>query len=273
MPNWATFAFGMIICALSYECKAEIVCIHPIPLTIKELAAKESTGVITHQAAELNASYLISKYCDRIDGPLEAASSVPLGGGCEMKWGSRLGETVYWATCDTAPALSGSALVTAMQKELNRVGCDPGPTDGVWGNHTKRAMERFDRFSKLSVPADTPTMQALTALKGNNKKVCPGGSRPNGSSQWQCCLQYYRGERSLEGWGPAERCRNVIAALKLRGTKMDWCAGVRREENQRRTGAGCKYVVATYRKLLASGQMDYNSDAARYFRRQCKMLR
>lgn len=158
-------------------------------------------GAITHQTAQLNASYLISKYCDRVDDPLKSVSGVSLGGGCEMKWGNRLGETVYWATCSATPVLSGSALVTALQKELDRVGCDPGSIDGRWGNHTKEALEQFNRFAKLSVPADTPTMQALTALKGVNKQVCPSGSRPklpqttSGSglrSLITCCLAYCR---------------------------------------------------------------------------------
>ena len=29
-----------------------------------------------------------------------------------------------------------------------------------------------------------------------------------------CCLAYYRGERSLEGWGPSERCRRNMASMK-----------------------------------------------------------
>ena len=101
----------MIVCALSFECKAEIVCIHPIPLTIKELAEKEKTGVISHQVAQLNASYLISKYCDKVTEPLKAVSSVSLGGECEMEWGHRLGETVYWATCMLEKSLEKGLLL------------------------------------------------------------------------------------------------------------------------------------------------------------------
>lgn len=42
-------------------------------------------------------------------------------------------------------------------------------------------------------------------------------------SQLSCCLSYYAGERSLEGWGPAERCRRNMAAVK-----MDWCGALRK---------------------------------------------
>lgn len=84
------------------------------------------------------------------------------------------------------------------------------------------------------------------------------------SSQLSCCLNYYRGERSLEGWGPAERCRRNMAA-----TKADWCALNQKQTAQRRTGEGCSALVAAYRTGLASGQWEYGSDAAKYVRRQC----
>jgi hypothetical protein len=151
MLKFTAFLLGVIVCALSFECKAEIVCIHPIPLTIKELAEKEKTGVISHQVAQLNASYLISKYCDKVTEPLKAVSSVSLGGECEMEWGHRLGETVYWATC----------------------------------NAGKKFRER---------------------------------TSPSASA---CCLQYYRGEQSLEGWGPSERCRRNLQGIP--GFKENVC--------------------------------------------------
>ncbi len=91
-----------------------------------------------------------------------------------------------------------------------------------------------------------------------------GGGDSNQSSQLSCCLRYYAGGRSLEGWGPAERCRRNMASIK-----MDWCAGVRQEAQQRRTGAGCGALISVYRSQIASGQMDYGSDAAKYIRRQC----
>jgi hypothetical protein len=86
------------------------------------------------------------------------------------------------------------------------------------------------------------------------------------SSQLSCCLNYYRGERSLEGWGPAERCRRNMAA-----TRADWCALDRKQTSQRKTGEGCSALVAAYRSGLASGQWEYGSDAAKYVRHQCRV--
>lgn len=104
------------------------------------------------------------------------------------------------ASVRAAPIFSGKSLVTDMQKQLDRVGCDPGSIDGQWGNHTKQALERFSQYAKLSLPAKIPTMQAFFALKDANKDVCPGGSRPATQttrdrglrSVIKCCLAYCR---------------------------------------------------------------------------------
>jgi hypothetical protein len=116
---------------------------------------------------------------------------------------------------------------------------------------------------------NAPPQSAPQPLPPVHSNIPPTRSlptRPQHSSQLACCLRYYHGERSLEGWGPAERCRRNMASIK-----MDWCAAVQREVRQRRTGEGCEHVIPQYRQLMASGQMDYNSDAARYMRRQCNI--
>jgi hypothetical protein len=82
--------------------KAELICVHPVPLTIKELAEKRKADVISDEIMELNSEYLTLKYCAITGESLTAVSSVTLGDGCEMKWGYRLGELVYWSACKTA---------------------------------------------------------------------------------------------------------------------------------------------------------------------------
>ncbi|WP_156795410.1 hypothetical protein [Bradyrhizobium icense] len=81
--------------------KADLICIHPIPLTIKELVEKQKSGLISEELLKRNAEYLVLKYCAATADRIPAVSSVALGDGCEMKWGDRLGERVYWATCNT----------------------------------------------------------------------------------------------------------------------------------------------------------------------------
>jgi hypothetical protein len=93
----------VFLCSVLFsgESNAELICIHPVPLTIKELVDKQKSGLISEEILELNTEFLILKYCAATDDGIPAVSSVALGDGCEMKWGYRLGELVYWATCST----------------------------------------------------------------------------------------------------------------------------------------------------------------------------
>jgi hypothetical protein len=71
------------------------------------------------------------------------------------------------------PAAPPPALARLLQVELQRVGCNPGSIDGVWGDKGEAALERFARHAKLSVPTDAPTLAALEAVKGRAGRVCP----------------------------------------------------------------------------------------------------
>jgi len=62
------------------------------------------------------------------------------------------------------------------------------------------------------------------------KKASPDPRR-KAQSNFACCLAYYRGEVSLEGWGPAERCRHNVKWAKnfcslLRQNYPDRAAGL-----------------------------------------------
>lgn len=96
----AALLAGLLLGSSQASTAEELVCIHPIPLTIKELADKHESGALSEDQFKLNTEYLTLKYCAVVDETPSAASSVPLGSGCEMKWGSRLGETVYWSNCE-----------------------------------------------------------------------------------------------------------------------------------------------------------------------------
>ena len=69
------------------------------------------------------------------------------------------------------------------------------------------------RVAKLTPEPTRPEQQRPS--KENKPK-------PENRSQLSCCLAYYAGERSLEGWGPAERCRRNMASIKA-----NWCGLLR----------------------------------------------
>jgi uncharacterized caspase-like protein len=91
-----------------------------------------------------------------------------------------------------APPLAPSAATTsplglarALQSELKRVGCDPGSLDGNWGTKSQQALDKFARFSKLSVPTSEPSEAALEGVAGQLGRICP--------------LDCGKGERELNG--------------------------------------------------------------------------
>ena len=71
------------------------------------------------------------------------------------------------------PLLDAHTMVLVLQHELKRVGCDPGKVDGKWGNQGINALTKFNKYAKLKLPTDTPTMDALEAVKRNKERVCP----------------------------------------------------------------------------------------------------
>lgn len=120
---------GVFICTFSFSCRAELICIHPIHLTIKEILERQSAGLIPPEAAKLNIEYLMAKYCAKTDEILNAHSSVPLGDACEMMWADRLGEAVYWAACklekNQSPA-SSPRRAPSVKKERRIKGASAG---------------------------------------------------------------------------------------------------------------------------------------------------
>jgi Caspase domain len=68
-------------------------------------------------------------------------------------------------------------LARQLQVELRRVGCDPGPIDGKWGERAETALERFAQRAKLSLTTDEPTLAALDAVKAQTSPICPAPVR------------------------------------------------------------------------------------------------
>jgi hypothetical protein len=65
-----------------------------------------------------------------------------------------------------------ATLARALQTELKRVGCDPGPVDGQWGAKGEEALNEFVRVTKIAVPTDAPSDVALQAVTGQKGRIC-----------------------------------------------------------------------------------------------------
>ncbi|CTQ42750.1 caspase family protein [Roseibium aggregatum] len=83
---------------------------------------------------------------------------------------------------ETAPAivpstssrsLSPEELATAMQTELNRLGCSVGRVDGDWGNRSRQALRTFSREAGVDLASLDPDPSILDRLKQSTGRVCP----------------------------------------------------------------------------------------------------
>lgn len=63
-------------------------------------------------------------------------------------------------------------LTLLLQKELKRVGCNPGAIDGHWGAKGRRALARFNKYANLALPTAAPTPRSIEAVKKKTSRVC-----------------------------------------------------------------------------------------------------
>ena len=64
-------------------------------------------------------------------------------------------------------------LTLTLQRELKRVGCDPGVADGVWGRKGRRALSNFARYAKLNVPGSDPSEEIIGMVRSKKSRTCP----------------------------------------------------------------------------------------------------
>jgi hypothetical protein len=72
-------------------------------------------------------------------------------------------------------------LVRDLQRELKRVGCYDGSTDGQWTTRTKRAMGVFTDRVNAVLPLGQPDYVMLSLVRGQHSEVC-GKTCPSGQA-------------------------------------------------------------------------------------------
>jgi hypothetical protein len=70
-------------------------------------------------------------------------------------------------------ARKATEVAFALQRELKRVGCEPGAIDGEWGPSSRAALARFNDRTQLNLDALTPTTATVVKIKEFNRKICP----------------------------------------------------------------------------------------------------
>ncbi|MCG6859046.1 MAG: caspase family protein [Salaquimonas sp.] len=71
---------------------------------------------------------------------------------------------------DTGPT---PEMLKSLQSELNRVGCDAGGVDGIWGRRSQSALEDFVSRRGLEIASIEPSGDILEKLKSVDERVCP----------------------------------------------------------------------------------------------------
>jgi hypothetical protein len=82
------------------------------------------------------------------------------------------------------PPLDPKEVARYLQFELKRVGCFGGAVDGQFTDPTKAALRNFAKLASLNLSDKEPTLDALKAVRGMDKRICPlvckSGERADG---------------------------------------------------------------------------------------------
>lgn len=64
-------------------------------------------------------------------------------------------------------------LIRSVQAELNRLGCDAGSPDGIWGRNSRSALTNFAKHAELDLASLEPDADILGKLEDKTDRVCP----------------------------------------------------------------------------------------------------
>ena len=131
--------------------------------------------------------------------------------------------TVAALTPDETPAgvipspitpLSAEELATALQTELNRVGCSVGRVDGDWGNKSRRALRTYGREAGIDLASLDPSPAILDQLKKSTGRVCPLTCGRNQELKNGRCVATRKPEPSGNGSKPSTKSKTADSCPK-----------------------------------------------------------
>jgi hypothetical protein len=93
------------------------------------------------------------------------------------------------------------ALIRELQRELKRVGCYDGRTNGTWTAETRRAMKDFTGRANAMLPVEKPDPVLLALVKSHEAGMCDADPAPDPARQLQDASP--RQEQTVTGALPA----------------------------------------------------------------------
>ena len=76
-------------------------------------------------------------------------------------------------------------LAIAVQRELNRLGCEAGAADGQWGKNSSAALKRYGQHGNFKLATLDPSPGLLNDLKGQPSRVCPRSDISKFNGTWK----------------------------------------------------------------------------------------
>ncbi|MDA9008588.1 peptidoglycan-binding protein [Alphaproteobacteria bacterium] len=132
------------------------------------------------------------------------------------------------------------SLPLVLQKELTRLGCDPGPADGIWGQKSRSALKKFGEETETEIEDLSPSLAVYNTLIQFESRVCPitcdvRHKLVEGSCQLKKCEQ----GQTLTAQGQCTRTTENRTPSKPKKSKGSLCAYYKSEiERLHTTGAG-----------------------------------
>lgn len=119
-----------------------------------------------------------------------------------------------------APAIDTSTSRARIDYELAAQVGTREAWDSFLSVHSSGFYADLARAQRAKLSAIAPT-ESLPKSSGADPKIKEDAPKKS-VSELACCLAYYRGERSLEGWAPPERCRRNMQNPATKGKFCTW---------------------------------------------------
>lgn len=85
----------------------------------------------------------------------------------------RSGELQGGALSDRARRERSLLIISQLQSELKRVGCDPGPATTDWRDGSRRALDAYNTNAGTSFETNIASIEALKSVQSQSGRVCP----------------------------------------------------------------------------------------------------
>jgi hypothetical protein len=126
-----------------------------------------------------------------------------------------------------AQEASRKELARAVQRELNRLGCNAGAADGQWGKNSSAALKRYGQHGNLKLASLEPTDDLLDRLNTQTGRVCPLDCKSGYENKSGACVRVIQnpdsGNRESASVNPSSQSSTGASSTTSKYT----CSGIR----------------------------------------------